>query len=363
MVRSNHQNHFNLIRMIAATLVLVSHSYVLSSGDPLTEPLRKDLGVTWGSIAVDVFFVMSGFLVTASMLRRGSIRDFVISRALRIYPGLLVALIVTVTICSIWFTSRSTSRFWSDPATWRYLGLNATLLHPFEVEFFIPGTLEGVPYAHKGNGPINGSLWTLPVELQMYLCLAGGYFLLRRLTGAASVATLHRTAKLVLTAVALSLLVMDIAYTMTSGQRLIPHMAAMFFVGGAMWCYQIDFARLWRLGGLFLIFTLLSALHGKTTFLVSYTLLLPTIVLVMAHAPFKPLLAYNRLGDYSYGMYIYAFPVQQWVASSCEGVDAWTMTLLAAPITLTFAALSWHGIEQRALAMKPAPHEPKTNPQ
>lgn len=362
MLRSEQHNHFNLIRMIAAALVLVSHSFALSSGDPLLEPLRKNLGVTWGSIAVDVFFVTSGFLVTGSMIQRANLRDFLLSRALRIYPGLLVALVVTVAICSIWFTSRSFAEFWFDSATWRYLILNAVLIHPFGIQYFIPGVLEGVPYAKNGIGPINGSLWTLPVEVRMYLCLAIGYLLLRKFTCPANAERIQLKAKALLTAVAIVLVIIDLAYTVTGGLRLVPHMAAMFFVGGAMWCYHINFARLLPLGCLLLLIVLLSILLGKTAFIVCYTLALPTIVLVIAFLPLKSLLIYNRLGDYSYGMYIYAFPVQQWLASIWVGIDAWTMTLMAVLMTLAFAAISWHVVEKRALAMKPVRHEPKAIP-
>lgn len=354
MSRTEHQNHFNLIRMVAATLVLVSHSYALSTGDPSTEPLRRELGVTWGSIAVDVFFVTSGFLVTASIMQRGSVRDFVIARALRIYPGLVVALLVTVAVCGTWFTSLSPATFWSDSATWRYLLKNAVLLHPFGIEYALPGTLQGVPYTSKGLGPVNGSLWTLPVELRMYLCLVLGYAAVRALTRRAGGTTsIHRWARPTLTMAAGVLLCVDLYYSVNAGHRLVPHMAAMFFVGGALWCFRIDFTRTWRLAIVLLVLVLVGATIGQRTFLVCYTLSLPVIVLSLAYMPVRRLLVYNQAGDYSYGMYIYAFPVQQWTLALWTGIGTWTLTAVSIPSTLALAALSWHLIEKRALAMKP----------
>jgi peptidoglycan/LPS O-acetylase OafA/YrhL len=130
-------------------------------------------------------------------------------------------------------------------------------------------------------------------------------------------------------------------------------MAAMFFVGGALWCYRIDFTRTWRLAIVLLALVLVSATLGQRAFLVCYTLAIPVIVLSMAYMPARPLLAYNRVGDYSYGMYIYAFPVQQWTVALWAGIGTWTLTAVSIPVTLVFAALSWHLIEKRALAMKP----------
>ena len=86
-VADSRENNFNLLRIVAASAVLVSHSYPLSLGPKAAEPLSQSLGVTLGSVAVDVFFVVSGFLVTASLVRRQSSLDFIVGRFLRIFPG------------------------------------------------------------------------------------------------------------------------------------------------------------------------------------------------------------------------------------------------------------------------------------
>lgn len=75
-------NNFNLIRMIAALAVLVTHSFALAIGTQDAEPFRQSLGMTMGAIAVDVFFVTSGFLVTASLLTRQNTIEFIWARAL-----------------------------------------------------------------------------------------------------------------------------------------------------------------------------------------------------------------------------------------------------------------------------------------
>jgi peptidoglycan/LPS O-acetylase OafA/YrhL len=89
-------NNFNLIRLIAALAVLVTHSFAIATGNPELEPLRGWLGMTIGDFAVDAFFITSGFLVTASLARRQSGLEFVCARVLRIYPALLVMVALTV---------------------------------------------------------------------------------------------------------------------------------------------------------------------------------------------------------------------------------------------------------------------------
>ncbi len=152
-----NNNNFNLIRLIAASSVLLSHSYTVVTGDANTEPLRLSLGVTFGSIAVDVFFLISGFLITSSMKNSDSAILFVGARFLRIFPALVVSLVVTVAlvsciyIASVDFTSAV-----------NYVWRNSLLVVD------MPTRIDGL-FSNNPAGPgFNASLWTLPVELRMY---------------------------------------------------------------------------------------------------------------------------------------------------------------------------------------------------
>ena len=73
---NGHDNNFNLLRFVAASAVLVSHSFALATGDPRTEPLRRLLGLSLGDIAVSAFFATSGFLVTGSLLSKQNATEF-----------------------------------------------------------------------------------------------------------------------------------------------------------------------------------------------------------------------------------------------------------------------------------------------
>lgn len=351
-----HHNHFNLIRVFAATLVLVSHSFALSTGNPALEPLRQSLGMTWGTIAVDIFFITSGFLVTMSLFKRGDFKIFVWSRILRIYPGLIIALLLTVAITSLFFSAVSPLEIWSQPQTWKYLAKNAVLVWPGRGEFSISNTLIGVPLSTEQGSPLNGSLWTMPVEIRMYAYLAVGYlivgWLLPRLTFSID---REQIAKVVLPVVALISLAVDLRRTPSATHELVQHMFTMFFVGAALWSLNIN----WRGKGLLaagaIVAIVVAALVDRHAFFVVYTLTLPFIVLALAYSSQPRLLVYNRIGDYSYGIYIYAFPVQQWCAYAWKGIDPIAMIVVSFAVTLAFAIGSWHLIEKRALAFKPIP--------
>ena len=339
----SRDNNFNLVRFVAASLVLVSHAFALSSGNPETEPLRQALGVTPGSIAVDMFFVTSGFLVTASLLARDNLWAFVAARGLRIYPGLIAAVLLTVTLAGLAFGSLPFADFLRERATWSHIAHNTTLV--FGVSYQLPGVFEQLPFARA----INGSLWTLPYEVRMYAALAALWcllWLLRRRS---------RTAfAVLLLALAAALLAWHL---LGRGPRYADHgamLGAAFFTGAAIyaWCRHVPVS--WPLFGACAVATLVSALQ-RDLFFVVYTLALPYLVLFLAHVPGGAIRRFNRFGDYSYGVYIYGFPVQQAVVALVPGIGAGALLALSAPLTLALAVASWHLVEKRALAWKDRP--------
>ena len=153
----------DVLRLGAATLVIVAHSYNLTVHQ---EPFRRFGGPDFGDIAVAVFFAISGFLVTASWISDPRTRSFVLRRALRILPGLWVVLLLT-TLVGLIVTSLSTAGYLTSLSTWRY-ALERSIV--FSTRPDLPGVFSTNPY----GAAVNGSLWTLPVEVTAY----GATFLL-----------------------------------------------------------------------------------------------------------------------------------------------------------------------------------------
>ncbi len=163
---NSRDNNFNLIRFFAAILVLYSHSFALAIGTGDAEPMRNIIGMTWGIIAVDIFFITSGFLITSSFLSRNNLIVFSWARILRIYPALIVAVFFCVFIVGLCFTTMNIWDYLSNIQTYKFLLKNSVLFGG--VEYNLPGVFNDIPWKNA----VNGSLWTLPYEVKMYVILA-----------------------------------------------------------------------------------------------------------------------------------------------------------------------------------------------
>jgi peptidoglycan/LPS O-acetylase OafA/YrhL len=333
-------NNFNLLRFIAASLVLFSHSFALSTGSASAEPLRDSLGVTWGHIAVDLFFVTSGFLVTGSLLVRKKLAEYVAARALRILPGLWVALGLTVFVLGAWVTTLGLKEYFSHPDTWIYLFQNATLL---KASYTLPGVFEDLPWKRA----VNGSLWTLPLEVRMYAALALSWLVARWLIGESA----RNFSRICLAAAILAACAQFILVLLGKHHPAI-QLGYMFFAGAVFRLLQ-DRIDLSPRFALLMFLEIVLASMNKTAFGVVYALCMPYLILYLAFVPRGAVRGFNRLGDYSYGIYIYAFPVQQLLAFQWRGINPYEMMALSFVLTLMLAIASWTLIEKRSLAMKP----------
>ena len=335
-------NNFNLIRFIAASLVLVSHCYPLTLGTGDTEPLKQLLGMTWGDLAVDIFFVTSGFLVANSLFQRNHLLAFTWARVLRIYPALIVAVLFSVLVVGLIFTTLTPADYLSHPQTHEYVLKNITLFSG--VEYELPGVFANLPYKNA----VNGSLWTLPYEVKMYfyLALIGSFLIyLCKRTGT----NVLKTAFLGIALAALVTNIVNHFYPFLSASY--TRLFAVFFMGTAFFIYRdsIVLSKKYFLPCLGILF--LSA-FDKDVFFIAYNILLPYLVFYLAYVPAGIIRHFNKAGDYSYGIYIYAFPVQQSVAAIIPGVSIPGMMVIAFIITFMLSFLSWHLIEKQAMKMK-----------
>lgn len=334
-------NNFNLIRIVAALAVLVSHSFPIALGKGAHEPSLGAIGLSM--VAVDVFFVTSGFLVTASLFNRQSTIDFVLARFLRIFPALWVMLLLTVFALGLSFTTAPAREYLASMGVYKYLAKCATLLAG--VSFNLPGVFHANPYPDA----VNGSLWTLPYEVRMYAILVLGWAILAVMKAERS--QWMQRAIVAAAVVACVMLIGTHALRPSAGSPFV-RLFYMFFAGSAFHVLRsrimLRHTVFWALAAV-VVFTALFA-HGAFYFV--YALALPYLLFWLAYVPGGPVRHYNRLGDYSYGTYIYAFPVQQAVSALAPGITVLGLGLSAAGLTLLLAALSWHLLEQPALALK-----------
>jgi len=335
-VFGSRANNFNLLRLIAASLVLGTHSFTVVTGDADNEPLRLSLGITWGAIAVDIFFVVSGLLVTSSMRRSDSAIDYSVARALRILPGLFAALVVTGLVASAMF--------------YRTLDVTELVWYVFRNTFpfgEMPDRIAGIFVGNPAGPGFNASLWTLPVELRMYrnvlLIWLLSFLLLKR----------RRLAfDCMIVAAAAYFLARHLAFPSYATIEASPsRLQMMFFVGAA----ALVLARYIRLSWIAVgavVAAIVAASLQRSAFYVVYSLGLWYVVLCLAYLPRGKVLSFNRLGDYSYGVYIYAWPVQQMVISVWPGIGVAAHIVVSAVIVLGLSVVSWHVVESPALQLK-----------
>ena len=151
---SERNDNFQLLRFLAASMVVIGHSFILSSGQYFSDPLSQSRHFALGELAVNVFFFTSGFLVIGSLFRNKSVLAFVWARVLRIYPALAVAVLFSVFIVGACFSSLPIQEYLVNPDVWNYLFRNIILVSP-QIPALLPGVFEGNPMP---TPLVNGSL-------------------------------------------------------------------------------------------------------------------------------------------------------------------------------------------------------------
>jgi peptidoglycan/LPS O-acetylase OafA/YrhL len=322
------RNNFNAMRLVAAWLVIYGHAWAItgSSGQDMLASLTAFRFA--GAIAVDMFFVLSGFLIAAS-LQRHNVRGYLISRGLRILPALVVCVGVTTFILGPLLST--SANYWAQATTWHYFLINATLVVS---RFQLPGVFTAHPL-----DVVNGSLWTLPIEAKLYLLLLIAWML-------GLLAPKRYTPLWALTIV--------IGCTLAWRNSPLPdHLqkyaecTAFFITGSLLW---INRERIRLSGSIVLASLVLFALLRGSPW---------------AHLPYFGLLTYGTLyvglrvrlptirhTDFSYGLYLYGWPAQQLAWMLPTGNTVAGNILLATAIALACAGLSWFLVERPALRLK-----------
>ncbi len=331
-------NHLDLLRLIAASLVFYSHSFAL-----LGRPSPQFLSwIDLGTLGVYIFFIVSGYLISASWEQDPSLPRFFARRALRIFPGLWVCVLLTLFLLGPLLTTRGLPAYFTDWRTWRYLG-NLGLY----TSYYLPGVFETVRYPNA----VNGSIWTLPIEFLMYLVVAGAgvlrgnrWFFVGLFATSAALAFFWASRA----PSPLVVFAMDAREIFICGTY--------FWAGAVFRKFNLDrhCSLTWALlagAGM------LSLMAWPRLLGVAAWVLLPFPVLSfgLSHSP---LAALTRRGDYSYGIYIYAFPFQQTVTFLAPHLGLMPYLLICGAVILSMAMLSFHLVERRALALKPRRQQP-----
>ena len=331
-------NSFGVIRLAMAVAVLISHSYFFVSGDATTEPLVWLTGHSLGEHAVQVFFVLSGILVTESLLRSRGAIDFFCGRCLRIFPGLIVCVVATALVLGPLVSHGSVVAYFADPLWAAYIAKTILLVTGAAT---LPGTFGELPAA----GLVNMSLWTLKYEAICYLGL-GAIGALGLLRGRFR---LPATAVLAVAVCGIFLKAPDPAHAFGMVDNI--RYFALYFGMGTLACLLKDYIPVVRWATLPLLALFLASI-GMPWAELTCALFLTYATIIAATFSFGPLRAWCNEHDMSFGVYIYAAPIQQALLQVFPGFGPLTLAAVALAISAVLARLSWGFIEKPAMALR-----------
>jgi len=337
------ENNFDFMRLSLAVLVIYSHGYALGLGSEVAEPFVRLTGgqVSGGVIAVDAFFVMSGFLIAASAERSRTVGSFLRKRFARIYPAFLVAALLTALLVVPLSGGRLLYSDWPMKIgnfVWKSLWLT---------EFSYVGVFTTNPFPNV----INGSTWSIPYEFWCYIGVAAMLVvgILRRrsivlglFVAAWIVSILFRIEGWILGGKQLGLVF--------GPPQIWARMLPLYLAGVLFYLYRDRIP----LRGSFAAVSL-AAMVGASFFYSGWTIFFPLtgtyLTFWFAFTPVIRLRHFGRFGDFSYGTYLYAFPIEQLVARWFgHPVEPALLFVCATPLTLVFAVASWYGVERHFLA-------------
>jgi peptidoglycan/LPS O-acetylase OafA/YrhL len=328
---------FDFLRLALALSVVTWHSFQLSYGRAYSDAL-PEFAQLLSLFIVPSFFALSGYLVAGSMVRVKSVKVFLALRALRILPALAVEITLSALILGPIVTTLSIPQYISEPKFLLYF-TNALGI----IRYQLPGVFLSNPLPDV----VNGQLWTVPSELHCYIALA--ILMLTRISSSRVLMLLAFA--LLATAECFTGLLPNHHYTMNVLNS--PEMLVLSFLcGNVMFlCRDRIPSRLSLFFGAFAGYFVISYFVPALTFLAgALAITYATVFIGMQRVPRIPVL---MRGDYSYGIYLYAFPLQQTVAWALPGLREWYFSLLVAgPLAVSFAMASWHFLEKPALSLK-----------
>ncbi|MFC7300107.1 acyltransferase family protein [Herminiimonas aquatilis] len=331
--RRDSDNNFLILRLVAASLVVYGHSFALAA--PCASCIDM-FGTLFryrysGDIGLHIFFIISGFLVTASFCNRSSLIEFMKARLLRIYPALMVCSVLMILLGAV-LTTYDQSSYWSSSETWRFWYLNFTLRG---IAFDLPGVFQELKFK-----AMNGSLWSLAVELRLYFIVAIfgllGAFRSRRITNIVLIAIVF-----------LAVLKPQWIFFFSKAPENL-RVAGFFLLGSLAYMNRSLIPMRWAL--LVVSVAIAAITFGTVLFewFAGVTLCYGVFLIAFARKIQLPAI----LKDYSYGIYLYAWPIQQLIALNAPEWGPYAMFSLALPIAWALGAASWFLIEKTAMRLK-----------
>jgi peptidoglycan/LPS O-acetylase OafA/YrhL len=322
-------NNITALRLIASFAVIWGHSHAITLSGTHDIIARITGYAHAGGIAVDFFFLLSGFLVTSSVIKR-DILSYSISRCVRVFPALWIYLLIMVFIIAPFLSNLSLINYIKNESTFKYLinigcGISA--------EWFLPGVFET-----NRNKAINGSIWSIIIEIRLYLYLA----IFKILGGFKSRTIYNLTVSTIIILVWANLISIPGINGKTDS-----HVALFFVIGSVLYVNRelINISPIYAL----VAAAIAAITHGTPNFQYGYILIIVSVFLYLA---FNDILSNFLTNDYSYGVYLWGWPIQQVVAEAWPKASPIMNTFISIILALGVSIASWHFIEKKLLLKK-----------
>ncbi|MFY7814825.1 MAG: acyltransferase family protein [Chryseobacterium taeanense] len=320
------KNNFDFLRVLLAFIVFLGHLGTLSNSEELRFLKHSPI-----EIAVFGFFVISGFLIARSYERSSSLKSYLSKRIRRIIPAYLLVVFLCAILLSL-VSTYSIKDYFSNPEVYKYLFWNSLFLN-FKAPW-LPGVF--------GNQAVNGALWTLKIEMSYYFCLPLLFLLFGK-------SNKYRNISLIIVYF-LSLVYLNYFESIhkISVAKQLPGTLS-YFIPGMLIYFNFDlFVK--NKNTLFIIAILTVWFDLIFNIILFSPAMIGIIVLYIAYS-FTFLTNFGKYGDFTYGIYIFHFPIIRVFTTLglFRDYNPYLMAFICMIIVVSVGICSWHFYEKKFL--------------
>lgn len=335
-IQQGTDNFFTPLRVLMAMAVLIGHAFVVRHGGTEFEP-KIFLHYTPSYTAVNIFFILSGFLVTKSMFYRADLASYSSARILRIFPALLAHILIVTFVIGAAMTTLPLGQYLTHPDTLKQVPLVLSFIN---TDVFLPGVFDGNPEKYG-----SAALWTLRYEVLAYIG-----------TAALFTVGLLRKPWMIIATFLVCCAAWSTGYRSGLAEQL-PATLEMFLRFGL--AYSLG-AAIYAVEKHIRFYALLIPIPFITAYLMApmieteiiFNLGLAYVLFTLGYAKLPLLDPLKKMTDISYGVYIWHWVVLQVIRAKFPEANLWQLAVPTLIISSTVAWLSWHFIEEPALHSK-----------